>query len=214
MANNTHYYGFRPFIGNPFKGGRSTPPAMEMTVASAYQAQDDGSGLSVDLNVGDPVKRVSDGTIALANTTEAVYGIIAGFGPYWNGSKMVPTNYLPGGTTWTLEARKPVVYVIPVNACLWEIDVDENTTATTIGGYRAFIGENVTHTCVGVSATKKADPRLDISTHAVTESLVWRIEGISPSAHNADFTGTNVKLLVAANVSQDAGQAATNDVGV
>lgn len=212
--NNEHYYGFRPHIGNPAKGGRPSPPTVAKTVASGYQAQDDASGFSVDLNVGDPVKLVSDGSIALANTTEAVFGIIVAFGYYYNGSKMVPTNYLPGGSTWTKEWQKPKVYVVPINACQWEIDVDEAVTATTEATYRALVGQNVTHTCVGVSATKKADPRLDISSAATTAGLVFRIEGISPSAQNKDFSGTNVKLLVSANLSQDAGQAATTIAGV
>lgn len=211
MANIAHY-GFRPWTGNPFTGGRATPPSISRVVASAYQAQDDGSGFSVDLNVGDPVKLVNDGTVALANTTEAIFGVITGVAPYWDGEKMKPSSKLPGGTTWgTVEERKSIVMVTPVNACNWVITVDDATTATTEAAYRAFINENVTHVCVGNSTTAKANPQIDISLHATTASLVWRIVDVPPGQ---DFDQANVQIVVACNKSQDPGQAATTIAGV
>jgi hypothetical protein len=215
MADNEAYYGFRPYMGNHKGGGTCHPKTVRCTVATAYQAQDDGSGFSVDLNIGDPVKLVSTGTIALANTTESVFGIVAGFEYYWDGDVMRPTNKLPGGNAWgTVEERRPWVHVIPANACLWEVDVDDSTTATTFAAYQAFVFENVEHTCVGVSADATATPKLDISGHATTAGLGWRIEGVSQTKSNRDFSGANVKLIVSCNTSQDSGQAATTIAGV
>lgn len=215
MADNTHFYGFRPYQGNHKGGGTCHPKTVRCTVATGYTGQDDGSGFNVDLNIGDPVKLVSTGTIALANGGDAVFGVIAGFDYYWDGDVMRPTNKLPAAHAWgTDEGRRPYVHVIPVNACLWEVDVDDSTTFTTKATYQAGVYENVDHTCAGDSATSKAEPRLDISGHATTASLGWRIEAISQNQANADFSGANVKLIVSCNVSQDSGQAATTIAGV
>lgn len=210
MANNTHKYGFRWAQG--IQGDMPRP--LEYAVADSYQAQDDGSGFSVDLNVGDPVKLVSTGTVALANTTNAVFGIIVGIVGYYDSTvgAYVHSNKIPGASTGGgIEARLSRVLVVPAKSGLWEIDVDEASTATTEAAYRALIHENVTHTCAGNSTTKRAEPRIDISTHATTYSLVWRIMGISKTAENRDFSGTNVKLIVACNVSQEAGATAAAD---
>lgn len=200
MANNVHRYGFRPV--KPWMGTQ-VPEPIEMTVADAYQATSDGAASNVDLNIGDPVKLISDGTIGLSITTNDVWGVIVGFKPYWNGSAMTYTNRLPGAATGGgILARKSRALVVPVLSYIWECDVDENTTATTEAAYLAFIGENVDHVCVAdvSNATRpKADPRLDISGHATTHTLGWRIVGYSKSAENADFSGTNVKLWVVCN---------------
>lgn len=201
MANNTHKYGFR--WARDFNGGRDCPAGIEYTVADSYQGQADDDATSVDLNIGDPVKMVSTGTVALAQSTEDVFGIIVGVLPYWNGTAMTPTSRLPGATTGGgLLERKSRVLVVPVQEGLWECDVDENTTATTEAAYLAFIFENVDHTCAGdtTNASRpKADPRLDISGHNTTNTLGWQIMGISKSLENMDFSGTNVKLIVKCN---------------
>lgn len=212
MANNAVKYGFRPYLGSA--GGVSYPKAVRKSVATAYQATDDNA-VSVDLNVGDPVELVDDGTVELANTTDAVWGIVASVEPYWDGTRMTPGTKLPGGTAWgTVEARRTWVNVIPVNACQWEVDVDENTSATTFTAYQLLVGNNVTHTCINALGTATAEPLLDISLAATTAGLVWRIEAVSQSAENRDFSGTRVKLVVSCNISQAAGQAATTIAGV
>lgn len=215
MADNTHRYGFRWNTGA--NGGKSQPTPVPKVVASGYQAQDDAAANNVDLNVGDPVKLVSTGTVALANTTDAVWGIVTGFGPYWNGTQMQPTNRLPGGTAWgTVEERRSTVYVVPVIGSYFVIDCDDKVTATTEAAYRAFIGENCTFVCPGdtsSSSKPKADPMLDISTHATTAGLVCRIEDIHQEV-DQDFSGLYVKMVVSFNKTQHAGQAATTIAGV
>jgi len=200
MANNTHKYGFRWARDN---NGRDCPLGVEYTVADSYQGKADDTSTSVDLVVGDPVKMVNTGTVALAVTTNDVWGICVGIRPYWNGSAMTPASRLPGATTGGgLLERKSRVLVVPVEEGWWEIDVDENTTATTEAAYLAFIFENADHTCVGdvTNASRpKADPRLDISGHNTTNTLGWRIQGISKTMENQDFSGTNVKLIVSCN---------------
>ena len=207
--NNVALYGFRPYRC------LATPGVIRKSVATAYQAQDDGTSFSVDLNIGDPLQLVSTGTVALANTTVACYGVLAGVAPYWDGTRMAIGNKLPGGTTWgTVEERRSYVYVYPAENWIFEVDVDDNVTATTRAAYQAFVGENCTHTCVGDTTSAEARPLLDISLHATTAGLVWRIVDISDSMYNQDYSGTRVKLLVQANITQAPGQAATTIAGV
>lgn len=213
MANNTSKYGFRPAFGG--QGGIPCPKPQRMSVASAYQGQDDASGFSVDLNIGDPVSLVSTGTVGLANGGDPVWGVIVGFGYYWDGEVMTPTNRLPGGNTWgTVEERRPWVWVVPANACQWEVDVDENTTATTFAAYQLLVGQNIDHQCVGDATTAQARPLLDMATVTVAADTTWRIEAVSQTQDNRDFSGERVKLIVSCNESQAAGQAATTIVGV
>jgi hypothetical protein len=49
----------------------------------------------------------------------------------------------------------------------------------------------------------RCNPVLDISTHATTAALMFRIVGVSKSRENADFSGANVKLLVQLNQGLD-----------
>ena len=200
MANNMALYGFR--------WQRSRFDVLELTerayVASAYQAAP--SAINVDLRPGDPVVKVSDGTVALAAAGNATYGIVAGIGQYFDGEVMRPGGAsLPGGTTWgTLSERISVVHIIPVAGQVFEIDCDDATTATTEAAYRAFIGENCDISINAVSGDKRAYPLLDISTHETSgNSRVWRIVDLALGG-NLDFSGTRVKLLVTAAQVQQA----------
>jgi hypothetical protein len=208
MADNRSYYGFRPYIGDP-NGGVSFPQTVRKWVATGADHVDDGA-VSMDLNIGDPVKLVNDGSVLLAVGGDIVWGIVAGFEYYWDGDFMRPTNKLPNQNAWgTVEERRPWVHVIPARACWWEIDVDDNTTATTKAAYLALVGENCEFTCAGDTSTLKASPLADISTHATTQDHSLRIEGISDSRNNEDFSGERVKIIVSFNDTSHAGQAAT-----
>ena len=50
----------------------------------------------------------------------------------------------------------------------------------------------------------KMTPQLNVSTHAGTGTLQWRILGVSETLANKDFSGSYVKLLVTVNVTQQA----------
>jgi hypothetical protein len=218
MADNVHRYGFRWYGGQH----NSCPKGREYPVADTYQATIDGGGTSVDLRIGDPVKLVSDGSVALANTTDIVFGIVVGVAGVWVSadSAMRPRDRVPGGTTGGgLLDRQTRVLVVPAKQGLWEIDVNDVVTATTEAAYRAFVNENVEHVCTGDvtnSTQPKADPRISISSHAVTAGHGWRIVGISKTVENRDFSGANVKIVVQVNDSNEAGSAtaATTVVGV
>ena len=140
MADNAHRYGFRFY-----KGQFACVPKGELFhVADAYQAQVDGAGASVDLNIGDPVKMAADGSVQLANTTDPVYGIVLGVHRIYepaNGASR-PADRVPGGTTGggNIE-RSTLVEVVPARGIVWECDVNDNVSAITEAAYRAFIHE-------------------------------------------------------------------------
>ena len=72
-------------------------------------------------------------------------------------------------------------------------------TATTQAGYEAFIGENCRFVNTGAVGELRAKPKLDIATHATTNTFPFKIVGVAPSPPNVDFSGANVELLVISN---------------
>jgi hypothetical protein len=191
------------------------PQPLEKPVADGYQATVGGS--NVHLGTGDPVKLASDGTVELCAATDACYGIIVGVKRYWDGSVIRSGSVVPGASTGGgLLHRQSRVLVIPAHWGIWEVDVDDKTTATTEAAYQAFLEENVeiSNTRTEYAEGFRARSRLDISLHATTAALVWRIVGIAGNQSNQSFAESNVRLLVAINKCQWAGWAATTIAGV
>jgi len=200
MANNAAQYGFRwqfSLVGRDM-------PIVRKRVASGYQAAP--GGVNVDLNVGDPVILVNDGTIALAAAGNSIYGIIAGIGQYYNagiGAKVPGGPSLPGGTAYgTNLDNQSIVFVVPAANQVFEIDCDDNVTATTEAAYIALIEENADITINQVSGSTTAKPLLDISDHK-TATAGCRIVDLGKQG-NFDYSGTRVKLLVTVNEVQQA----------
>lgn len=200
MADNLARYGFRPF-----KGKLSAEEKVEIwPVASAYQAAPGST--NVPLRVGDPVARVSDGTVALvtAGSGTKVYGVIVGIERVYDSAIGAPgkNRLVPGGTTWTGLPNQTLVQVAPALGRIFEVDCDDAVTATTEAAYQAFRGENVDIIYVPV-LNEGAYPKVDISGHATTNTLQCNIVGISPTQDNRYFDGANVKLLVQFNLVDD-----------
>jgi hypothetical protein len=199
--DNIAKYGFRWWSGNPFP-----QPAPVVCIVATSASFDVSGGVSnVALRKGDPVTDVSTGGVTLCAGFEAsgtgvrVFGIVDAVLPYWDAAQnmRVPGNALPSDIAWVGLENQSKLLVIPAEAGIWEVDVDDAVTATTEAAYQAFIGENCDHTLAG-ALTTFANPRLDIAQH-VTTTAQWRIVGVSPSADNRDFSGANVKLLVRVN---------------
>lgn len=223
MADNRHYAGFR-FLRS--KSGADKPVIERRALASGYLASTliGAATINKTLKKGDPVKLVSTGYVELAEGTEhdtdgtALYGVIAGFETMYSSSqgKMIFTDKYPleGVTYGTNFDRQTTVLVIPAHTAYFEIDADDKTTATTYAAYLAFIGENALHL---LNATDNADcdTMLDISTHAVTADLLWRITGVNQyHPDNQDFSGLYVKLEVTGNRVQDPSITAAGETGV
>lgn len=203
MADNQHFYGFR-WRRNMTQSGSGAPKPIRVRFASAFAPTANGNG--VNLRVGDPVSLLSTGYAGVAVGSEGtqlgIYGILVGFGPRWDGAQMQFTDKYVSGTTYgTILDRESVGWVIPVQDQVFEIDCDDKVTATTRAGYLAFVGENCDHRLPSDttnSADPKVDPYLDISSHATTNTLQWRIVDLSDRI-DVDYSGSNVPLLVTCN---------------
>jgi hypothetical protein len=202
--DNPQLYGIRWYSGNP-----SPMPAPRVGLVATATSFDVNGGISnAALRIGDPITMNSttgmvtlcQGYEASGNNGNAVLGIVVGVMPYWDAAQnlMVPANALQSDIAWgTLLERQSKVLYIPAEAGIWEIDCDDAVTATTEAAYQAFINNNCDHTLAGASGTS-LNPRLDISQQG-TATAQWRIEGVSPTLMNRDFSGNYVKLLVSVN---------------
>jgi hypothetical protein len=211
MGDNLHLYGFRPYAS---RVGGVIPPPIPMSVASAQDDQDDSSR-SININKGDPLLYVSTGGVIVAKTTTIVSYICAGVLRYYDAADglMKTGKHYPNATTWgTVEARRGWVLAWPVRDIIWEIDVDDKTTATTKATYEALVHNNFEHVVPGNTANASADPYADVSSAANTATLGWRFVGVSPTKLNQDFAGAYVKMLCVINESGEAASPATGSI--
>ncbi len=205
MADNRHLYGFR---FHSTQGGGGRPACIEGIVASGYAGDHGGS---VGITIGDPVDYLATGFMELTNDTatrDTLFGVVMNIAnaKVDANSKARPANYLPSGTTYTLEETTSRLTVAPFSDHIWQLDCDDAVTATTLAAYRALIPENVDMVFSRDTSNPdrpKCNPLLDISTHAATAALMFRLVGVSKTRENADFSGAFVKMLVQLNQGID-----------
>lgn len=211
MADNRIGYGFR-LVQTP---SAHVNPIMKI-VATAESFDVSGGLQNAALGAGDVVTLVSTGGVTLANGNETTpsnpYGVIMAVLPYYDATiglsgAMRPSSTLPSDLSWgTNLSRQSKLLIMPfLPGQLWEVDVDDITTATTEAAYQALIGENVSmiNTAAASTVPPRVAPKIDISTHAVTATLCFTIAAVSPTLDNVDFAGANVKLLITPNIAQD-----------
>jgi hypothetical protein len=207
MADNAVRYGFR-FVKS--RSGSFNAPVQEAWTATSASFDVNSGASNVYLGEGDPILQVSDGSVTLAlgsETTDSttILGICCGIKQYYDSAKGVMTAAGPGipsDLAWgTNLARQSRLYFTPAESAIWAIQVDDVATATTEAAYQAFIGENCRMILTGASGDTRARPKLDISTHATTNTFPWKIIGVSQSGGNQDYAGANVELYVIANGS-------------
>lgn len=197
MANVSHN-GFR-WTFNKYAPG-APPPIVIKHVATANAAA---------IRRGDPVKLTTDGSVLLADPTDTIYGVMDGVEQYYDGTVVRSGTALPASTAWgTNITRQSRVRVILARGQVFAITADDNTTATTLTGYQAFIGENVEFVA-GTAVGDESGCQIDISTHnPATATHSCRIDGI-PSPESQDFTSTGVVLHVVFNLQQDTASGST-----
>lgn len=158
---------------------------------------------TADLYVGDPVAWVNDGSvIRAAANSGAMYGVISAILQFRNSDGVLVRNgrYIPSGTTWTADSERSMVMVIPAANAIFEGDADDGTSITTIAGARTCAGENVDHIFGTADQGLGLSPTLlDISTHAVTATLQWRVVDVLDQIGN-DPLQTRARYLVYANL--------------
>lgn len=213
MADNVSKYGFR-YQG--LTGGPGHLKPITKIVATGESFDVTGGLQNAALRAGDVVTLLSTGGVTLCAGNETTpanpYGVVVGVMPYYDSTigtsgAMRPSKSLPSDINWgTNLARQSKLIIQPfLPGLVFEVDVDEATTATTEAAYQALSGENVSmiNTAAASTSPPWVAPKLDISTHATTATLCFTIVGISPTLDNVDFSGANVKLLVTANIAQD-----------
>lgn len=209
MANNPFRYGFR---WHSALQGVSQEKPQRMRVASGLASVVNPGAVACDLNVGDLVKQVNDGSVAMCVAADPIYGVVAGFS-FVSASGSFASGYLPysdklpTGTTYVAGDAQIFAHVVPVAGQIFEAMVDDNVTFTTdigVGGssYLTAIHENVEYIYTPDAASKQARPRLQISSHA-PGALSWRIHDLSRRI-DVDPSGTNYPLLVICSRVQQA----------
>lgn len=165
-------------------------------VASGYN--------TADLYVGDPVSPVNDGSVirTAAGGATGIYGVITAILQFRNSDGVLVRNgkYIPSGTTWTADAERTQVMVMPAASALFEVDANDGSTITTIAASRSVVGENCDHVFGTADQGLALSPSLlNISTHAVTATLQWRVDAVLDQPGN-DLTQTKGRYIVYANL--------------
>lgn len=208
MADNRAKYGFR-FYRSRVGGGIPLPE--RRFLASGYGGQP-GSA-NCDVQVGDPMTLVNDGSLAFATAGSSgpISHIVVGIEQYYDGTRMRSGDRVPyaSGVYGSNAERQTRILAVPAELCIWEIDCNAASTAATL---TAAINANAD--LVYTAVAPNAVPQLAVSTINTTAGLQLRIVGISDSVFNQDLAGANAKLLVTVNKGQSAGWAATTIGGV
>ena len=210
---NPHRYGFR-FVRS--LGGSDTPQTFTYPIATAYSPGTVfGGGTTVNLNIGDPVRLLEDGTVALVQTAQDVsgadadsddyaFGIISGFPRVIVGGYPRPGSFYTAGTTYTggiSSDSAPLCTIIPVHNNIFEIDADTAPTVATLAGAMGIVGgvgTMVYSVLTAGTGQPKANPLLDVSTvvSGGTDQLQLLVVGLGKSAYTCDFTSANVPFQV------------------
>lgn len=169
-------------------------PRVPMPVASAY---------STGIFRGDPVKRVSDGTIAAAANGDAVFGVADGAVQYKNSSgQIVSGNFLPASTTFTGDPvlsnpQASIVNVIPVLRQQFEGCVD--TAAADIATAGSLVGNNFdTASAAGSTANGRSAYKINGASGFGTSTAQFRLFAIGTAPLN-DVTAANWTGVFEAN---------------
>jgi hypothetical protein len=206
MANVT-IGGFRA-VGT--LSGGPIPTSIVRPVANNYATQ---------LNVGDAIVPVSDGTVAAAAANSTILlGVIDGcsFVPtqYPAANKRILAPFIPASLTFSPSTvgspNESLVSFVPCTGdVIFEVDAN-GTTVNTVAGRVGLIGENCNLVITGTPSTAVGNSCmfLDDSSHA-TSAAQWRIIGIPgytlengldiTQAGMGDPTLSHCKFLVVCN---------------
>lgn len=188
---NIPFGGFR-FVGSAFSGNY-TPNVIERQVATAY---------GTAIFTGDPVKKVSDGTVSVSAAGEAVFGVVAYVRYADANGNPVDRNYVPASTAYSVDRLRTIVGVIIAYPGIY-FEACSNALIATVATARTYVDENVDHvaTATGNTTTGRSGFELAMSTHG-TASSQWRLVQLSPDPSN-DPTQTQHRWWVEANESHN-----------
>lgn len=190
MANQLQG-GIRPW--GTFAGGEGNYPAPRRAEIA--------SGYSTALFRYDPIKRLSDGTVAVAAAGDTdILGVAIGFS-YVTGGKRKRSNTVPASTTFSPStvgsANASYCFFV---ACTPDVifSVETNASVASVAAAENLVGENADHVAgTGDANTGVGAYLLDLSSKA-TSTAQWRIFDVMRTSDN-DVLSTRFKLLVACN---------------
>ena len=210
---NTHRYGFRYMRSI---GGAETPQIFTLPIASGHAPTTIfGAGTACNLNIGDPVRLLEDGTIALvqiaqdvsgasADSDDYAWGVIVGFPRVFVGGAPRPGSFYASGTSYSGGIggdNAPLAAIIPVHNNIFEVDSSAALGTTTISGAMALVGGvgAMTYTVLTTGTGQpKANPLLVVSTvvSGGTDQLPLQVVGLGKAGFAADFTSAFVPFQV------------------
>ena len=142
--------------------GLSTPKPRRCQVATTY---------GTAIFCGDPVKKVSDGSVAISAAGDPVYGIVTGVHYLTTAGVYVDKNYVPASIAYTADRTRTIVDVIVAYPGI-RFRACSNASIASVATARTYVDENVDHvaTAAGNTGTGRSGYELAMSTHNTTTS--------------------------------------------
>ncbi len=210
---NTHVYGFRFF--RSISGGGDCPQIMTSPIASGYAPVTVfGAGTAVNLNIGDPIRRLVDGSVIIAQAGQIsdgtdngdyVSGVVVGFPRVTVGGAVRPGSFYASGTTYTGglgSDTATLVAWIPVEGNIFEIDAAAVVGAGTKNAALAVVGGTANYTYTVLTSgigQPKANPMMGTPSTNSANIQQLRIVGLGKKNDVMDFASANVAFQVMFN---------------
>lgn len=210
---NTHVYGFR--WKRSLVGGGDTPQVFTSPIASGYAPVTVfGAGTSVNLNVGDPIRQLVDGSMIITQAGQATdgsdngdytTGIVVGFPRVLVGGFPRPNSFYTSGQTYTGglgSDSATLVSWIPVEGNVFEIDSagvigagTKNAALALIGGTSQFSYTVLT----SGTGQPKANPLLGTPVNNSAQINQLRLVGLGKVNDDMDFASAFLTFQVMFN---------------
>lgn len=178
--------------------GLNLEPREERPVASGY---------ATGIFRGDLLKKLADGTVAVAGIGDAVYAVADGAVRFKSAGVVIAGNFIPAGTTYTgapsiTNPQASIVACIPVVGQFFEVDVNTGQADITTAQGLMNNNANVALGAGGSTSTGRSTYVLDSTTAGTTAALQFRMLEISTQPMN-DVTAANWKVIGEFNVGQE-----------
>lgn len=214
---NPHLYGFR---FQRSLSGSETPQILTRPIASAYAPNtgvDGAGGTAVNLNIGDPVQLLADGTVRLTPPGQGTVqllendslGVVVGFPRLMIGGAPRPNGFYVSGTTYTGDDQQTLCAFIPVRDNIFEIDTSAAGGASldTKAEWQSVVGGEA-HIIYSVLTSGAGQPKANplVNPAAFSEAaavfLQLRIVDLGKRFDTYDPALLNVPLQVMFNQQQ------------
>ena len=163
------------------------------------------TGYATAIFSGDPVKKLSDGSVVIAAAgSDPIYGIVTACHYRDVNGNLVDRNYVPASTAYTVDRLRTVVDVIPCYPGVWfKVTTNLAPATPTVVFARTLVDFNADHvaTAAGDLITGRSGYQLAIA-GAATTAKQWRLVMPLPDP-SIDLTAPNATWVVECNNSQN-----------